>query len=560
MLDHRCNSQFTLGIVSQKWLEWKFEEKVRQNPTIGYSELSKTIKDEFSINVTVSMCRRAITGILKKLDIGYETQFKRLRDYAQECLNSNPGSTVKIKTTRTVPTSPMVFERIYVCFHAMKMGFLAGCRKFIGLDGCFLKGKLKGEILTAVGKDGNNQMYPIAWAVVEIENNSSWRWFLELLKADLDITNSSEWTLMSDQQKGLSNVIQDLFSGVQHRNCARHVHANWSKRHRGKVLKTHFWQIAKTPNKAQLAENLKALEKIDVAARVDLDKYPMQSWCKAYFKEDVKCDMVDNNLNEAFNKTLLNARSKFIIPMLEDIRVATMKRVEKKKVWVENWRGNYGSLVLKKLNESILGSVGWEVIFNGVEGYEIKKGTLQFKVNLQLTSCSYRLWQLSGIPCRHGICDIFHKGHQPEDYIHECYSKGLYLKTYEHVIQPLNGEIFWPRIEGEELHAPVPKKMTGRPKKKRKLEETEKNKKKMSEEVSKLSRKGRIMTCQLCKGKGHNKRFCPTLSSQQGESAIRTPVAVRGRGTGRGRGRGRGSARLTDLSQESFVGTSACIE
>ncbi|XP_019173411.1 PREDICTED: uncharacterized protein LOC109168986 [Ipomoea nil] len=261
----------------------------------------------------------------------------------------------------------------------MKKGFLAGCRKFIGLDGCFLKGKLKGEILTAVGRDGNNQMYPIAWAVVEIENSSSWRWFLKLLKTDLDIVDSSEWTLMSDQQKGLSNVIQGLFPGVHHRNCARHVHANWSKSHRGKVLKGHFWQIAKTPNEPQLAENLKALEQIDVGARVDLNKYPMQFWCKAYFKEDVKCDMVDNNLSEAFNRTLLSARSKFIIPLLEDIRVATMKRVAKKKTLAENWRGNYGSLVLKKLNENILGSAGWDVTFNGVEGYEIKKGRFQFK-------------------------------------------------------------------------------------------------------------------------------------------------------------------------------------
>ncbi|XP_019183918.1 PREDICTED: uncharacterized protein LOC109178784 [Ipomoea nil] len=201
MLDHKCNTQFTLGIVSKKWLEWKYEGNVRQNPTIGYSELSKDIKYELNLNVTVSMCRREIIGILKKLDIAYESQFKRLRDYAQECLNSNPGFTVKIKTTRTVPTSPLVFERIYVCFNAMKKGFLWGCMRFIRLDDCFLKGKLKGEILSAVCRDGNNQMYLIAWVVVEIENSSSWRWFLELLKVDLEIVDNTQWTLLSDQQK-----------------------------------------------------------------------------------------------------------------------------------------------------------------------------------------------------------------------------------------------------------------------------------------------------------------------------------------------------------------------
>ncbi|XP_019185976.1 PREDICTED: uncharacterized protein LOC109180722 [Ipomoea nil] len=467
MVDHKCNNQFTLGIVNQKWLEWKFEEKVRQNPTIGYSELSRDIKSEMNINVSVSMCRRAVNGILKMLDIGYESQFKNLRDYAQECLNSNPGSTVKIQTTMTVPTSPVVFQRIYVCFNAMMKGFLEGCRRFIGLDGCFLKGKLKGEILTAVGRDGNNQMYPIAWAVVEIENSSSWTWFLNLLKTDLKIVDSTQWTLMSDQQKGLANVIQELFPGVEHRNCARHVHANWSKKHKGKVLKAHFWQIAKTPTEALLAEKLKDLEKVDAGALHDLKRYPMQNWCKAYFKEEVKCDMVDNNLSEAYNRTLLAAWSKNIIPMLEDIRVAVMKRIAKKKAIAERWSGNFGTNVLKKLNENILGSADWEIIFNGVDGYEVKRGRFQFKINLELRTCSCRLWQLTGVPCPHSICAIFHRGHQPDQYIHEWYTKEVYLKTYEHVIQPINGEQFWPRTEGDEIQAPVPRKMTGRPKKKK---------------------------------------------------------------------------------------------
>ena len=56
----------------------------------------------------------------------------------------------------------------------------------IRLDGCFLKGEFGGQLLTAVGKDGNNQMFPIAYGIVESENYSSWKWFVDLLIADLD--------------------------------------------------------------------------------------------------------------------------------------------------------------------------------------------------------------------------------------------------------------------------------------------------------------------------------------------------------------------------------------
>jgi hypothetical protein len=82
-----------------------------------------------------------------------------------------------------------VFERFYVCFDALKKGFLGGCRKVIGLDGCWFKGANNGNLLCAIGRDANNQMYPVAWAVVAIENYDAWYWFLSLLQKDLNICN-----------------------------------------------------------------------------------------------------------------------------------------------------------------------------------------------------------------------------------------------------------------------------------------------------------------------------------------------------------------------------------
>ena len=65
-----------------------------------------------------------------------------------------------------VETPPPHFQRLYVCLQAMKQGFKEGCRPIIGVDGCHLKGAYPGMILVAVSKDGNNCIFPIAWAVV----------------------------------------------------------------------------------------------------------------------------------------------------------------------------------------------------------------------------------------------------------------------------------------------------------------------------------------------------------------------------------------------------------
>jgi hypothetical protein len=48
-----------------------------------------------------------------------------------------------------------------------------------------LKGPHKGHLLAAISRDANNQMYPVAFAVVEAEVKDSWTWFLEALLSDL---------------------------------------------------------------------------------------------------------------------------------------------------------------------------------------------------------------------------------------------------------------------------------------------------------------------------------------------------------------------------------------
>jgi len=87
---------------------------------------------------------------------------------------------------------------------------VSNCRPLIGLDRCFLKGRYGGHLLSVVGKDGNNQMIPIAFAVVEAETKESWDWFMELLLSDLNGIEFKRWSFISDQQKVTFNFNFDL--------------------------------------------------------------------------------------------------------------------------------------------------------------------------------------------------------------------------------------------------------------------------------------------------------------------------------------------------------------
>lgn len=51
---------------------------------------------------------------------------------------------------------------MYVSLAAMKDSFNNGCKPLIRVDGSFLKGSFKGQLLTAFSRDVNDNMYPIA--------------------------------------------------------------------------------------------------------------------------------------------------------------------------------------------------------------------------------------------------------------------------------------------------------------------------------------------------------------------------------------------------------------
>jgi hypothetical protein len=57
----------------------------------------------------------------------------------------------------------------------------AHCRLIISVDGTFLTGKYKGTLMIAIGITVENQLLSLAFALVEGENNESWKWFLSLV-------------------------------------------------------------------------------------------------------------------------------------------------------------------------------------------------------------------------------------------------------------------------------------------------------------------------------------------------------------------------------------------
>lgn len=514
---HTCPPRRDNKLVTSRRIAEKYEKLIIANPTWKLESMKDTVQEEMFADVSLSKLKRAKSIVMQKLLDSSKGQYQRLFDYQLELLRSNPGSTVIVKLD-TAEVNP-IFQRMYICLAACKKGFKVGCRKVVGLDGCFFKGATNGELLCAVGRDGNNQMYPIAWAVVEKENNESWDWFCGILFKDIEVHSGEGWVFISDQQKGILNTVDKWAPSAEHRNCARHIYANWRKKYKKKEWQKKWWRCAKSP--CPMLFNLARAKLAQVTrdgAQAVLNSNPSH-WSRAWFKLGSNCDSVDNNLCESFNKWIVEARFYPIITMLEMIRRKVMVRIQEMSAKADRWNTQICPNILKKLNTYIAYSGACHAISSGNEKYEVVHYDHRWTVNLKDKTCSCRYWQLSGLPCSHAISCIFFRTNSLDDYIATCFTVAEVKKTYSHYLEPVEGMHNWPISDREKPMAPGYVRMPGRPKKERKRESTEKPK------PTKLSRVGTLIRCRICKGIGHNKSSCAKRNGSASSSAPNASVA-----------------------------------
>jgi hypothetical protein len=200
--EHSCCRVFKNSQAKTNWVVSKLEMKLRVQPNMTYLEVFDWLKRDFGVHVNETKLFRAMKKAKELVEGSLKEQYGRIWDYAHELIRSNDGSTVKINCIPR-PNGPPQFKRIYISLDACKRGFKAGCRPFIGLDGCFLKGYYGGQLLSAVSQDANNHIYVVAYAVVDVENKENWKWFLTLLHEDLGDYRQHGWNFMSDMQKVL---------------------------------------------------------------------------------------------------------------------------------------------------------------------------------------------------------------------------------------------------------------------------------------------------------------------------------------------------------------------
>nr|XP_033515075.1 uncharacterized protein LOC117279634 [Nicotiana tomentosiformis] len=421
--DH-CLFVYVNKNVKSRMIAKRILNYLRIHPdVVSVGDFMDKIHEEMNVEVSVSQVYRAKTIAKEMIEGHYKEQYAKLEDYCAELKRKNPGSTVLLETTPHEEDGRPVFERIYICLEPCRRGWMAGCRPLIGMDGCFLKGPYGGQLLTAIGIDIDNGIFSIAYAVVDIEDKHNWKWFLNLLVDDLQIRNHDNLCLIKDKQKGLEGAVFETVPQVEYRHC-------------GNLCKYRY--------------EMDMLEKEDKEARNWFNDKPPKFWSKSHFRTTTKCDMLLNNLCEAFNgtKPILRAREKPILGLLEGIRIYLMKKLNQKREDLLKYQGNLCPRIRKLVEKVKEDSATSIPTWAGKFLFQVKAmyGE-QFSVDLIERTCSCKEWDLTGIPYSHAISCIFHIRENPENFIHDCYKKTTQMRIYEPVIAPMDGPDMWEPTE-----------------------------------------------------------------------------------------------------------------
>ncbi|GJU61135.1 hypothetical protein Tco_1238901 [Tanacetum coccineum] len=520
------------------------------------------VMKKYRVKTSYNQCSRARRIAIYNLKQNVGSQYDRLVDYAGELRKTNPGTTVQLCIDPLADGTHM-FNSFYVCFHNIKEGWKAGCRKVIGLDGCFLKGVCQGELLAAIGRDGNNQIYPIAWAVVQVESTESWEWFVKSLAKDLGLADGHGITFISDGHKGLIQAVRRVVPRVEHRLCARHIYANFSKVYPGVLFRNLFWQASKASYHQKFKNTMEEIKTASIGAYQYLvDKDPC-TWSRAYFKEGMDCDAVENGLSESFNSHIKDARRKPIIGMLEGhLKIHVMTRNYTLRKECEDWKSEICPNIRKVLELHKKIQRKWSLSPSGWHRFEVRQGNTEaFCVDLEKRECSCRQWQLTGVPCPHSITAMYFINTNPDDYVSESFKVSTYKSIYAFNILPVGGMNMWRKIKHVPCKPPLERRMPGRPPVNRKKDKSEMKNQKH------VARPPRSMTCKNCGETGHNKNGCekPKVPGEQAnppneqvpsrskDKSVTTRGGIwmggtsatssnRGRGSASGSNMGRGSA------------------
>ncbi|XP_023633308.1 uncharacterized protein LOC111828948 [Capsella rubella] len=347
----------------------------------------------------------------------------------------NPGTVTFIEVD-----SANKFKYAFLAFGASIRGFKL-MTKVISIDGAHLKSKFKGTLLAASAQDGNFNLYPIAFSVVDSENDASWNWFLRCLKTF--IPDENDLVFVSDRAASIESALAANYPQAHHALCTFHLQKNLETNFKGSTLILVFYDASRAYT-TQLFEYLFAQISIaDEKLGAYLWQVDVRKWARAMSPSN-RYNIMTSDLAESVNSLLKETREYPIVCLFDTIRSIMTRWFHERRE--ESCRHPYAvtSNVSQIMNSSYNESSRWlEVCPVNQNVFEVKGGEQLHKVNLDARSCTCRVFDIDRFPCAHAIAAAKHVNLNENMFVDDFYSTDRWRLSYSESIYPVGDMTYW---------------------------------------------------------------------------------------------------------------------
>ncbi|XP_026379494.1 uncharacterized protein LOC113274269 [Papaver somniferum] len=175
----------------------------------------------------------------------------------------------------------------------------------IRVDGTHLTGPRQGVLLSTVGMDPDESIYPIAFSVVDSKNNESWEWFMRKLVEVLGnkYAMSEEVVVATDMHPSIGRAIRLAFPCANQVYCIHHLSENIKQTYHSAAASVAFTRAAKAFSNDEYELSMRDLGLVspaDLKSVVDLGP---EMWARAKARTG-RFTLMTTNACETFNSRI----------------------------------------------------------------------------------------------------------------------------------------------------------------------------------------------------------------------------------------------------------------
>ncbi|KAI4380630.1 hypothetical protein MLD38_006798 [Melastoma candidum] len=491
---HTCNGEsWKAAHPAKKWLVSMIKERLRSSPNHKPKDIANAIFQDFGVKLNYSKVWRGIGDARSQLHGSYEDAYDRLPWFSERIVEANPGSFANLSAG-----DDGRFRSLFLSFRACIQGFCNGCRPILFLDSLPLKSKFHEVLLMATALDGDDGFFPVAFAIVDVEDYANWQLFLEQLKSA--IPSPHPITFVSDSQKGLKKLVLEVFENGHHGYSIFRLAESFEENMRGPfhgdgraALLAHFFGAARALRVDAFRKHTEQIKSISSASYDWIMETGPENWAEALFSGE-PYGYITFDVAGLYDKWTEEARE---LPIIQKVEVLTSKLMElfsTRQGRLSEWAAKLTPLREENLRETCDKAQDMRVLISSETLFEVHDSLIQV-VDLQKQDCSCLEWKPGGSPCCHAIAVFYCTQRDPYDYIPKCFTADSYRATYSESINTvlaLTGNV--PNGKGSSRTAQVLPPCTPKPPaEKKKLRKRELQ---------------RAVCCSRCHGVGHNKKTC----------------------------------------------------